>query len=186
MELTSPLRARLICGGLVMALLAPSAAIAQDEKQDASSAPQAQASQTSSPSTSPSADSGTPSATPESQPASTSHDQLPDSPDAVQPQTDTAQPQTTDQSQPTTPAQSAPQGPSQGKTQQPVGAAAAQVESTTGDAAFKPAGAAIAPAKQGRKRMILLKVGALIGAGVAIGSVAALSSASPSRQPGSH
>lgn len=179
MELTSLLRARLICGGLVMALLAPSAAIAQDEKQDASSAPQAQASQTSSPSTSPSADSGTPSATPESQPAPPSHDQLPDSPDGVQPQT-------SDQAQTPTPAQSVPQPPPQGKAQQPVGAAAAQVESTTGDAAFKPAGAAIAPAKQGRKRMILLKVGALIGAGVAIGSVAALSSASPSRPPGSH
>jgi cytoskeletal protein RodZ len=185
MELTSPLRARLICGGLVLALLAPSVAIAQDEKdekQDTSSVPQA--SQASSPSPSPSADSGTP-ASAESQPAATSHDQLPDSPDGVQPQT-AAQPQTSDPAQTPTPAQPVPQAPPQGKTQQPVGAAAAQVESTTGDAAFKPAGAAIAPAKQGRKRMILLKVGALIGAGVAIGSVAALSSASPSRPPGSH
>jgi hypothetical protein len=83
-------------------------------------------------------------------------------------------------------APSNPQPPPQAKTQKPVGTAAAEVESTTGHAAFKPAGAAIAPAKQRRTRMMLIKIGALVGAGVAIGSVAALSSASPSRPPGSH
>jgi hypothetical protein len=69
-------------------------------------------------------------------------------------------------------------------TQEPVGTAAAESVETTGVAASNPAGAAIAPAKQRRTRSILIKVGALVGAGVAIGTVAALSSASPSRPPG--
>lgn len=69
-------------------------------------------------------------------------------------------------------------------TQEPVGTAAAESVETTGVAASNPAGAAIAPAKQRRTRAILIKVGALVGAGVAIGTVAALSSASPSRPPG--
>jgi len=69
-------------------------------------------------------------------------------------------------------------------TQEPVGTAAAESIETTGVAASNPAGAAIAPAKQRRTRSILIKVGALVGAGVAIGTVAALSSASPSRPPG--
>ncbi len=69
-------------------------------------------------------------------------------------------------------------------TQEPVGTAAAESVEATGVAASNPAGAAIAPAKQRRTRAILIKVGALVGAGVAIGTVAALSSASPSRPPG--
>ncbi|MGA8489398.1 MAG: hypothetical protein WB711_03185 [Terriglobales bacterium] len=69
-------------------------------------------------------------------------------------------------------------------TQQPVGTAAAESVETTGVAASNPAGAAIAPAKQRRTRAILIKVGVLVGAGVAIGTVAALSSGSPSRPPG--
>jgi hypothetical protein len=69
-------------------------------------------------------------------------------------------------------------------TQEPVGTAAAESVEATGVAASNPAGAAIAPAKQRRTRSILIKVGALVGAGVAIGTVAALSSGSPSRPPG--
>lgn len=68
--------------------------------------------------------------------------------------------------------------------QEPVGTAAAESVETTGVAASKPAGAAIAPAKQRRTRSLLIKVGAIVGAGVAIGTVAALSSGSPSRPPG--
>lgn len=68
--------------------------------------------------------------------------------------------------------------------QEPVGTAAAGSVETTGVAASKPAGAAIAPAKQRRTRSLLIKVGALVGASVAIGTVVALSSASPSRPPG--
>jgi hypothetical protein len=66
-------------------------------------------------------------------------------------------------------------------TQEPVGTAAAQPVKTTGVAASEPAGAAIAPARQRRARSILIKVAAIVGAGVAVGTVVALSSGSPSR-----
>lgn len=73
------------------------------------------------------------------------------------------------------------QSPQQGQQTRPVGTAAAPSESTTGVAASRPAGAVIAPAKQRRVRAIVLKVGLLIGAGVAIGTVMALSHGSPSQ-----
>ena len=77
------------------------------------------------------------------------------------------------------------QGNSQSENgQQPVGAAAAQLGRTTGGAASKPAGAALAPAQQHHTRSLVLKLGLLAGAGVAVGTVAALSKASPSRPPG--
>jgi hypothetical protein len=62
-----------------------------------------------------------------------------------------------------------------------VGTAASESVKATGVAASQPAGAAIAPAKQRRTRSILIKVAALVGAGVAIGTVVGLSAASPSR-----
>lgn len=91
-----------------------------------------------------------------------------------------------------------PDGPSQGSTppsaqsqqqqtpHEPVGTAAAESVEVTGVAASRPAGAAVAPAKQRRARSILIKVGALVGAGVAIGTTMALSQGSPSKPPGSH
>jgi hypothetical protein len=63
----------------------------------------------------------------------------------------------------------------------PLGTAAAPSESTAGIAASRPAGAVIAPAKQRRVRAIAIKVGLLIGAGIAIGTVIALTHGSPSR-----
>jgi hypothetical protein len=69
----------------------------------------------------------------------------------------------------------------QNPAQEPVGTAAAGPVKATGVAASQPAGAAIAPAKQRRTRSILIKVSALVGAGIAVGTVVALSSASPSR-----
>jgi len=72
-------------------------------------------------------------------------------------------------------------GQQQTGTQQPVGTAASESVKATGVAASQPAGAAIAPAKQRRTRSILIKVGALVGAGVAIGTVVGLSAASPGR-----
>ena len=101
-------------------------------------------------------------------------------------QNDTQQPKTSSQSN-TAPAQngSANPGTSQSENgQQPVGAAAAQLGRTTGGAASKPAGAALAPTHQRHSRSLLLKLGLLAGAGIAVGSVAALSKASPSRPPG--
>lgn len=70
--------------------------------------------------------------------------------------------------------------------QEPVGTAAAAGVETTGVTASKPAGAAIAPAKQRRTRSFLIKVSAIVGASVAVGTVVALANASPSRPPGAH
>lgn len=70
--------------------------------------------------------------------------------------------------------------------QRPVGTAAAEVPNVTGVAASQPAGVAIAPAKQHRVRTIVLRMGAIVGAGVAVGSVVALTSATPSKPPGAH
>lgn len=70
--------------------------------------------------------------------------------------------------------------------QAPEGTAAAQVAKTKGGAASRPAGAAIAPAKQRRTRSLLIKMGVITGAGVALGSVYALTHGSPARPPGAH
>ena len=68
--------------------------------------------------------------------------------------------------------------------EEPVGAAAAQAGATSGGAASKPAGMAIAPAKQRQVRSWLIKLGALAAGGAAIGAVVALSQGSPSKPPG--
>ncbi len=70
--------------------------------------------------------------------------------------------------------------------EKPVGTAAAGIIPASGIAASQPAGVAIAPAKQHRVRTILIRTGAIIGAGVAVGSVVALTEATPSRPPGAH
>ncbi len=70
--------------------------------------------------------------------------------------------------------------------QRPAGTAAAEAPKVTGITAAEPAGVAIAPAKQRRVRTIVLKVGAIIGAGAAIGTVVALSAGTSSKPPGAH
>jgi hypothetical protein len=75
----------------------------------------------------------------------------------------------------------APQAQQQGGTPAPVGTAVAPYEKGIGVAASRPAGAVIAPAKQKRTRSFMIKVGVLIGAAVAVGTVVGLSAASPSR-----
>jgi hypothetical protein len=87
------------------------------------------------------------------------------------------------QSQSSQPAPVPPQAPEQQQTgtQAPVGTAAAPYEKGIGVAASRPAGAVIAPAKQRRTRSILIKVGLLVAAGVAVGTVVGLSAASPSK-----
>jgi hypothetical protein len=67
---------------------------------------------------------------------------------------------------------------------EPVGAATAETVPTAGGAAAKPAGVAIAPAKQHQTRSLLIKVGAALAAGAAVGTVFALSHSSPSVPPG--
>lgn len=69
----------------------------------------------------------------------------------------------------------------QDNAQKPVGTAAAPSERTTGVAASRPAGAVIAPAKQRRARSFLIRISLVVGAAVAIGTVVALSRASPGR-----
>jgi hypothetical protein len=63
----------------------------------------------------------------------------------------------------------------------PVGTAVAPAPRTTGVAGSRPAGAVIAPAKQRRVKIFLIKVAVVVGAGVAVGTVLALSHSSPSR-----
>jgi hypothetical protein len=69
----------------------------------------------------------------------------------------------------------------QGGAPAPLGTAVAPYEKGIGVAASRPAGAVIAPAKQRRTRSFVIKLGVLIGACAAVGTVVALSSASPSQ-----
>jgi hypothetical protein len=100
-----------------------------------------------------------------------------------------AEPQSpTSQSSPSEPAQPASQTvpPSQTAPQKPVGTAAAETSKVSGVAASQPAGVAIAPAKQRRVRLIVIRVGAILGAGAAVGAVVALTQATASKPPGAH
>ena len=58
--------------------------------------------------------------------------------------------------------------------QQPLGAATAEGVPTVGGGASRPAGEAIAPAKQNQRRSLLLKLGVIAAVGVAGGTVYAL------------
>jgi hypothetical protein len=69
----------------------------------------------------------------------------------------------------------------QNNSQSPVGTAVAPYEKPIGVAASRPAGAVIAPAKQRRARSFAIRVAVVVGAAVAVGTVVALSRASPSR-----
>ncbi len=121
------------------------------------------------------------------------------SPGPLQPQPST-QPPADDQSLPNAPsattqpntvvigpdgkpvAQSVPtQTPS---TTQPLGTAAAERATTAGGAASRPAGMAIAPAKQRQVRSFLIRMGLIAAGGVALGTVYALTKGSPSKPPG--
>lgn len=156
-----PMAARLVAGSLVLAVMLSSSALAlpgpQQTNPDQS---QPEATQTGS--------------APASQPAA---ETLPDSPGARRPQ----------DAQDTAAQSGASQSPPQKQdgSQKPVGTAAAETATTTGFAASRPAGAALAPAKQKRTRTILISVGAIAGAAVALGLVVALSKGTPSKPPGS-
>jgi len=97
---------------------------------------------------------------------------LPDSPGATKPQPEQEK---------VTPAVAQQPVPS---TPQPTGTAAAQAGKLSGNAASRPAGAAIAPAKQRQVRSFLIKMGVIAGAGVAIGTVALLSKGTSPKPPG--
>jgi hypothetical protein len=85
-------------------------------------------------------------------------------PDAPQPQSQTSS------------SQQAPAAPS--------GAAGAKAANVKGAPTAKPVGAAVAPARQHGHRSLLIKLGLVAGAGIAVGSVVALAERSPSRPPG--
>ena len=97
----------------------------------------------------------------------------------IQDQQPQSQPSTDTPAQATSTQQQAP-------SQKPVGTAAAGAIPVSGVAASQPTGVAIAPAKQRRVRTIVLRMGAILGAGVAVGSVVALTQATPSKPPGAH
>jgi hypothetical protein len=97
----------------------------------------------------------------------------PDAPSATQPPAQ--QPQTQ-------PATGQP-GTQQQTQREPLGAAAAEGIKTAGGGASRPAGSAIAPAKQRQVRSFLIKLGAMAAAGVAIGTVYALSKGTSSTPP---
>lgn len=91
-------------------------------------------------------------------------------PNAPNPQTQN--PESTTQATPATPQ---PQPKPEPQIQQPLGAATAEGVPTVGGAASRPAGEAIAPAKQSQRRSLLIKVGLIAAAGVAAGVVYGLS-----------
>ncbi len=118
-----------------------------------------------------------------------------------------ATPRLPDAPQPGAPAQAVPQSENQTRTQnqkqtqttsapslqtrqadagqssssQPVGTAAAPLIKPVGVAASRPAGAAIAPAKQRRIRVLALRWGLILGGAIALGTVAAATIGSPRR-----
>jgi hypothetical protein len=67
-----------------------------------------------------------------------------------------------------------------GSDAKPLGTAAAPYSKPSGVMGSRPAGVVIAPARQRRVRAILISVGVVAGAAIAIGTVAALSHGSPS------
>lgn len=79
--------------------------------------------------------------------------------------------------QPATPAPTPKAAPQQ----EPLGAATAEGVPTVGGGASRPAGAAIAPAKQNQRRSLLLKLGAIAAVGIAGGTIYALSKGTPSK-----
>lgn len=99
----------------------------------------------------------------------------PDAAGNPQLQAPTTQPQSTTASQSQVP----------GQQTEPQGSATAEKVPTAGGAAAKPAGAAIAPAKQRQARSLLIKMGAVVAGAVAAGTIYALSKGTPSTPPGS-
>lgn len=73
----------------------------------------------------------------------------------------------------------------QQKENEPLGTAAAPYEKPLGAAVSRPVGAAIAPGKQRRRRTLLISIAIVVGAAAALGTVVALSKASPST-PSTH
>jgi len=107
--------------------------------------------------------------------ANTNTEPLPDAPSATAQQQSNDPQQASNQQGTTT---------TDKKSNNPVGAAAAEAGVTAGGAASRPAGAAIAPAKQGARRSLLIKIGQIAAGAGALGAVYALSRGTGSTPPG--
>jgi hypothetical protein len=107
-----------------------------------------------------------------------SEDSLPDAPQAQNAQAQTVQPPAGQNQQGQPPQEQQPPANT------PSGAAGAKAANPKGAPVAQPAGAAVAPARERGHRSLLIKLGLLAGAGVAVGSAVALSHGSPSRPPG--
>jgi hypothetical protein len=165
----------LLCAvGWACALSLPGTALAQGTEQSASAERAAAAVHVSSLGSDPSGATTTASA------------ELPDSPGAAEAKSqESSAPQNSANSSPAQP--SGQSGATGGqKPQRPVGTAAAEAPRVNGITAAEPAGVAIAPAKQHRARAIVIKVGAIVGAGAALGAVVGLTEATRSKPPGAH
>lgn len=163
MKAISEILRRVFYGVLILGLIAlPEMAAAQQATTDQPQQPATaeQQPQNTPPATQPETTPVPANNTAPSQPVQAQPSELPNSPGTVRPQQPAA-------------------------TERPLGTAAAEIGNASGIAASKPAGVAIAPAKQHQSRSLLIKLGAVLGAGVAIGTVMALSNASPSRPPNS-
>jgi hypothetical protein len=112
--------------------------------------------------------------------------ELPDSPSATRSALQDTEnpPGSSDTQSNLTELEGAQSGSSMPSAQHPVGTAAAGPSRASGVAAAQPAGIAVAPAKQRRVRTIVLRFGAIVGVGAAVGTVVALSRATPSKPPG--
>lgn len=120
-------------------------------------------------------------------PSSESVAQLPDSPGTEWAKMQSAEQQQNASQQTNSPPQQQTKSDSQNQApQRPLGTAAAEAPKVTGITAAQPAGVAIAPAKQRRVRVIVLKVGAILAGGAALGTVIALSAGTSSKPPGAH
>jgi hypothetical protein len=80
--------------------------------------------------------------------------------------------------------QATPTPPAQQPVPAPSGVAGAKAANVKGSPVAQPAGAAVAPVRQHGHRSLLIKLGLVAGAGIAVGSAVALSAKSPSRPPG--
>ena len=166
MRVSASWQQRQIAGCLVILLAVPFAEAAATRPQPAPSGQQAQ--------TAPSAQTQNSDSTIDKPAANTTQ------PEASPNGSGAASSQKINQSQSSSPLPTAPDQQQNG-TSNPVGTAAAPYDRTTGVAASRPAGAVVAPAKQKRTRSFLIRVGLVVGAGVAVGTVVALSAGSPSR-----
>lgn len=166
MRITTGWQQRQIAGCLVIFLAVPFAEAAATRPQPVQSGQQAQSAPATQPQSSDAASDNSPASTSQPEP----------SPNG----SGSASSNESNEGQSSGTLPSAPQQQQNG-TSNPVGTAAAPYEKTTGVAASRPAGAVVAPAKQKRSRSFLIRVGLIVGACVAVGTVVALSAGSPSR-----